>query len=53
MPNVIGMTLKDAIYILENKGLDVVFSGRGRVANQSLPEGTKIQEGMSVYLELD
>lgn len=53
MPNVIGMTLKDAIYILENKELDVVFSGRGRVANQSLPEGTKIEEGMSVYLELD
>ena len=31
MPNVMGMGLKDALYILESRGLDVHFSGSGMV----------------------
>lgn len=35
VPNVIGMGLKDASYILENKGYDVRFEGSGKVMAQS------------------
>lgn len=33
VPNVEGMTLRDAIYLLENKGYKVKYSGLGKVAN--------------------
>src|SRR5690606_10065043 len=31
VPNVTGMSLRDALYVLENAGLKVYFEGRGRV----------------------
>ncbi len=52
VPEVVGMSLKDAIYIMENAGLKVRFSGRGVVRSQSLRPGIRIQEGSMVYLEL-
>jgi len=52
VPEVVGMGLKDAIYIMENAGLSVRFSGRGIVRSQSLRPGTRIQEGSVVYLTL-
>jgi cell division protein FtsI (penicillin-binding protein 3) len=53
IPDVLGMTLRDAIYILENKGLKVKYNGRGRVSGQSLPEGSKVEKGMYITLNLD
>lgn len=53
MPNVSGMRLKDALYILENLGLRVRFSGSGRVAEQSLAPGTKISSGTLVLLRME
>lgn len=52
MPNVIGMGLSDAIFILENRGLKVAFSGSGRVVGQSLAAGTGIRRGDRVTLKL-
>lgn len=52
MPNVVGMGLKDALYILESRGLDVHFSGRGTVRSQSIPVGRKISAGQNVSLTL-
>lgn len=52
MPNVVGMGLKDALYILESRGLDVHFSGRGTVRSQSIPAGRKISAGQNVSLTL-
>ena len=52
MPNVKGMGLKDAVYLLENMGMKVVPRGRGKVANQSLPAGSGITKGLTVYLDL-
>ena len=52
MPDVRGMTLRDAIYVLENMGLEVKVSGRGRVEQQSLMPGTKILRGTNIKLEL-
>ncbi len=52
MPNVVGMGVKDAIYILENMGLTVEVSGRGSIQEQSIPPGTKIKKGEKVVLKM-
>jgi len=52
MPNVIDMGIKDAIYILENLGLETRIIGRGKIKKQSIPPGTSIKKGDLVYLEL-
>ena len=52
VPEVVGMGLKDAIYVLENAGLRVRFTGRGIVRRQSIPPGRRITAGNIIYLEL-
>ncbi|HMX41906.1 MAG TPA: PASTA domain-containing protein, partial [Saprospiraceae bacterium] len=41
VPSVVGMGLKDAIYLLENRGCRVRVEGVGRVARQSIAPGTR------------
>lgn len=45
VPSVIGMGAKDAVYLLESKGLKVTLSGVGKVKSQSLPYVNYHQEG--------
>jgi cell division protein FtsI (penicillin-binding protein 3) len=52
IPSVIGMGLRDAVYILEKRGIKVQFSGVGLVKEQSLPAGSKITPGTPVLLSL-
>lgn len=52
VPNVVGMTLRDAIYLLENEGFRVQYSGIGRVIQQSEPPGRKAVKGNKIELEL-
>lgn len=52
VPDVRGMTLRDAIYVLENLGLDVEVNGRGRVSTQSLTPGGKIVKGSTIKLSM-
>jgi cell division protein FtsI (penicillin-binding protein 3) len=52
VPDVRGMTLKDALFILENKGLRVNHTGRGRVISQSQSAGAVSLRGSTVYLML-
>jgi cell division protein FtsI (penicillin-binding protein 3) len=52
VPDVIGMTFRDAIYLLEKSGLRVSYEGKGRVAEQSLSPGTRISKGNKIYLRL-
>ncbi|PWL27566.1 penicillin-binding protein [uncultured Roseivirga sp.] len=52
VPNVQGMTLRDAIYILENIGLKVSISGNGRVKRQSIGPGARASKGGTIELEL-
>lgn len=52
IPDVRGMTLRDAIYVLENLGLKVKVSGRGRVATQSMTPGGKLVKGSTIKLRL-
>jgi cell division protein FtsI (penicillin-binding protein 3) len=52
MPNVKGMGLKDAIYLLENMGLKVAVRGKGKVQTQSVPAGAALAKGVIVVIEL-
>jgi cell division protein FtsI (penicillin-binding protein 3) len=52
MPNVRGMGLKDAIYLLENMGVKVAVRGKGKIRSQSLAPGSAIAKGVTVLLEL-
>jgi len=52
VPNVLGMGLRDALYILENRGLRVRFQGNGMVRKQSLSPGTKAPAGSTITIEL-
>jgi cell division protein FtsI (penicillin-binding protein 3) len=52
IPSVIGMGLRDAIYLLEQRGIKVQFTGVGPVIEQSLPAGSKVIPGTPVMLSL-
>lgn len=52
VPNVYGMTAKDAIYLLESRGLVVKLKGYGKVISQSILSGTEITKGQLIKIEL-
>ena len=52
MPDVRGMGLKDALFVLESRGLKVRFSGAGAVTQQSIPAGARITPGSTVGITL-
>ncbi|HEY8388021.1 MAG TPA: penicillin-binding protein [Parasegetibacter sp.] len=52
IPDVKGMGLKDAIYLLENLGIRVITRGAGKVKSQSIDPGTPLSKGQTIYLEL-
>jgi cell division protein FtsI (penicillin-binding protein 3) len=52
MPNVLGMGLKDALYLLGNAGLKTEVTGSGKVVRQNIPAGNKISRGLRVQIEL-
>jgi len=51
VPNVVGMGVRDAIFILENRGMSVKVNGFGRVRDQSVSAGTKLS-GQKILLYL-
>jgi cell division protein FtsI (penicillin-binding protein 3) len=53
VPNLKGMTVSDALYLMENLGLKVKISGTGKVAKQSLPAGSKITRGSVIEIQLE
>ncbi|HLT08929.1 MAG TPA: penicillin-binding protein [Cyclobacteriaceae bacterium] len=52
VPDVVGMTLRDALYVLENKNLRVQYSGKGRVKHQSIAPGTEAPENGFIKIVL-
>ncbi|MBO7312907.1 MAG: PASTA domain-containing protein [Alistipes sp.] len=53
VPNVKGMGLTDAIYLLERSGLRVTHSGSGKVKSQSIPAGREItNKDQTIHLNL-
>ncbi len=52
MPNVKGMGVKDAVFILENIGMSVELQGRGTILKQSIAPGGRVSRGDLVVLEM-
>jgi len=52
VPDVSGLGLKDAVYLLEKEGMKVIIKGSGKVLAQSVPAGTKINKGQTILLQL-
>ncbi|WP_418982364.1 penicillin-binding protein [Alistipes sp.] len=52
MPDVRGMGLKDALFLLESRGLRVRFRGQGAVMEQSIAAGTRLGSGQTAELIL-
>ncbi len=52
LPNVKGMSGMDAISILENLGIQVEVKGNGKVKQQSVVPGTKINQIRKIVLKL-
>jgi len=52
VPDVRGMGLRDALYLLENAGLNVQTDGAGTVRRQSIKPGTALRARQTITLEL-
>lgn len=52
VPNVVGMGLKDALYLLENRGLIVETTGSGSVVSQSVKAGSEVIKGTKITIAL-
>lgn len=52
VPNVIGMTAKDAVYLIESAGMKVRMEGFGRVISQSIKAGTQSAGGVNIQIVL-
>lgn len=53
MPDVRYMTLRDALYALENRNIKVVVQGKGRVVAQDVLPGTPIKKNTTVTILLN
>ena len=52
IPNLVGLSAQDALYLLENRGIRVTLIGSGAVIAQSLSEGTTFNKGTQIVLQL-
>lgn len=52
VPNVTGMALTDALYLVENAGMRTRVIGNGKVVRQSIPMGSRVMKGSTMVLEL-
>ncbi|MBT1704146.1 penicillin-binding protein [Chryseosolibacter indicus] len=52
VPDVMGMSFRDAIFLLEQNGLKVFYEGKGRVVNQSLNPGGRVSKGGRIFIRL-
>lgn len=53
VPDVKGMGLKDALYLLESMDMRVAVSGSGRVRTQSIAPGTALVKKETISIQLD
>jgi cell division protein FtsI (penicillin-binding protein 3) len=52
MPNLTGMTAKDAVYMLEEAGIAAIVQGKGLVSGQSVAPGAPLVKGSDIVLTL-
>lgn len=53
VPDVHGMGARDAVFMLESRGIKVALQGRGAVVKQGLAPGSRITKGMVCPLVLE
>ncbi len=53
VPNVKGMTAKDAVHAIETTGMMVRIKGYGKVVKQSIQPGTKVAPGITIEVILE
>lgn len=53
MPDLKGMGLRDALFLLENMNVRVMVKGKGRVKAQSVEAGVPFSKNQSIVLELN
>ena len=53
VPDVQGMNVSDAVYLLENMGWTTSFEGYGQVVHQSVPAGDSLRPGGLIALTLE
>ena len=53
VPDIRGMSLRDALYVLENKGFKVSHRGFGRVKSQSIPPGVVAAKNRKIDIVLN
>ena len=52
MPEVRGMNITDAVYLLESMGWNIAFEGYGAITQQSVKAGDTLQPGSLITLTL-
>lgn len=52
VPDVVGMSLKEAVYLLERQGLRVRLNGAGAIQSQSIAPGAFAIKGQTIILQL-
>ena len=52
VPDLTGMNVMDAVYLLETMGWKAEFRGEGLVESQSVKAGTKLEKGKTISLKL-
>lgn len=52
VPDVHNMGARDAVYIMEERGIKVIIEGRGKVKEQSLAPGAEVKKGAVCTLRL-
>ena len=53
VPDVSGMGARDAVFMLESRGIRTRINGRGKVVSQSLSPGTRIRKGQQCSITLE
>ncbi len=52
VPNVVGMSARDAVYLIERMGMHVIIRGYGKVIEQTIPAGKQAFPGALIELKL-
>jgi len=52
IPDLRGMAIQDVLFLLENSGIEIYFSGKGTIKKQSIEKGERFKTGSKIILEL-
>lgn len=52
VPNVVGLSARDAVYLMESNGLHAYVRGSGKVVSQTIPAGTSADRVRGALVEL-